>query len=81
MGGCGGVCVCVCVWKYTSKYGVLGECCLVFFSETTFLLAKTPMVSKQEGMREFCCHYKLSSGSDKERKKTTGFSSHYIKQY
>lgn len=51
--GVWGVCVFVC--KYTSKCGVLGGMVLVF--------------SKQERMREFCWHYKLSSSSDKERRK------------
>lgn len=41
----------MCVWKYTSKYGVLGGVCF-FFNEATFLLAKNPREAKKLQSKE-----------------------------
>lgn len=51
----------------------LGGMCGLFFNEATFLLAKNPRVSKQGRMREICWHCKLSSHSDREKKKKSNF--------
>lgn len=73
--------VCMCLWKYTSNYRVRsGD--MGFFSDATSF-SKESQGFKARKDEKICWHCKLSSLSDRERKKANYvfllFTAHYIK--